>query len=1759
MKLLVLAAFIAVVSSGRLSEQQLDNQWPWQTGRLYRYEVNTHTLARLQEGASTGNTFRAQFIIRVKSPGRLLAKLENPQHAQFHQQLPNNMAIPSDLKYEAVQNLDKPFEISVEGGRVLGLNLPSVFTLSHENLLKGLISTLQVDLSAYHHVRNLPNNFDRERQQGLFKKMEADVTGDCETMYTVSPVAAEWRRELPLFVSEEDPMEITKSKNYGHCHHRVAYHFGVPEGAEWTGTAHNTEEKQFISHSAVSRILAGRQGPIYKAETTSFVTVHPHLYGKQKAQVHSYVRLNLMSVEQDSGVEWEKPEGSRQIHTLLYAMSTKQMAIHDQSSTSDESSESHEHLNVQLEGLRERVRRSNDQQARMFNKDWRSSSSSDSSSAYINDDVPRMNEPAYAALYMSAQPRGDKKQNALNVQKLLQDIAQQLQNPSNMPKADFLSKFNILVRIIASMSSEQLAQISRSIEVGRNSNNNVKADMWMIFRDVVVQAGTPPAFTQIKIWIMSKKLQGEEAAQVLSTLARTLRYPTKEIMAQFFELAMNTEVQQQERLNTSALIAATEFIRMGQVNNETAHTYYPTHMYGRLARKHDRFVLDDVLPRLSELLKQAIEAKEWSRALVYIRVIGNLGHPEILYVFSPYLEGRIQVSTHIRVQMIVQLRHLVNQKDKYVRAVLFSIMRNTAEPYEVRVAAILNLFMIHPTAEMMQVMAQMTNDDPSIQVRAVLKNGILTAASLKDPRFWHLSRTAQSVKNIVTLDNLGMQYSNKYFKDSYVDDEELDNFRVSSYIGGDSSVMPKYQRHSWMNKLGGRTLENMIGASFSDVQEIVDFIKTIMYEPLKSDATHKYNAQRISEMLNIKRESQRPLEGSFFFDVSNQERFFSFDEGDLTRLVQDIIDYMKEVEQGVEKHYTKVFNSNQVSVMFPIATGMPFIYKYKEPVVLHVQSKAKGKIDRDPTNRKTLSSFMDKEIQLTVARNVDGNVGFMDTLTNQLAIAGVVKKYQINVPVKLSFHMKSGEAKIKVEPLRPDQDYTIGHYSVWPFTTYQKKDTLVPYSQDPATKIVERTRKVHTIDMKLGQQTGTVFHLQGYSHSADFRNAGNLIQALYNMDELLGARDIALTHYNLRYLGKQSQNKVVTFTVAYDTLYNQKQNGELGQADIRKDVTPNSGVRREEMVKRVASGINSARVQVVDVSAIFEGPLKQDYVLTAAIANSPIDRKIQYILFAGRNSVKLGNEQVNAVVKVTKPEISPLNFLEALQKDMKMTYEADIKFGQNGNIHIQGNTERSKKFTEHLKNHPLAMLVQQEIANGNLYQGTSLKMLIMAHTPDIFKATVTYKNMSPMYMYWSAQALQILKQLSWNTEVNPMKKVADGKLQLEVETFYGERTLRLEMITPSGLVRIDNVQIPMFTPYIVSAYTPFSMIERVLNFETSYQFQPFCTIDGTRVRTFSNRTYDYELSRSWHLVMQEEYNKARGKWDELVILARRPTKLQQQIYISFKTETGKDLEIEILPPKSHKAVVEVKTNSKKISEGDLTIYWDDVDEVPLLQYYTLPEGILMLSIRDGRLRLMYDGQRLVLTTQDYRRTTRGICGQNTGEPRNDYRTPHGLVDLPEHYGASFALDVEDSDPKTQGLKMEAQQKAYQPIPKYTTILRSDEEWNRAIMQRDQDWDSQNVYRTRGYGMKIRGQCQVQQQVQYHENHGEICITTTPLPSCASYCHGEGYKVQAAQVICRSKNDEQFRSFRTQIQQGQNPQVDGVPKVEQFRVPTSCKA
>lgn len=625
-----------------------------------------------------------------------------------------------------------------------------------------------------------------------------------------------------------------------------------------------------------------------------------------------------------------------------------------------------------------------------------------------------------------------------------------------------------------------------------------------------------------------------------------------------------------------------------------------------------------------------------------------------------------------------------------------------------------------------------------------------------------------------------------------------------------------------------------ISASFSSVQQFLDYFQQQMdnnkQQKPKSEPNHKYTASKISELLKIKYDSQNPLEGDFNMKFMQLERYFTFNEDDLKKLPIIIKDLITNLSQGIEKHYTKVLTQAQVSVMFPTAMGMPFVYRYNEPTFLHVQGNVKGDIDLSK-QPKQLSGSIQKEIQITYASNIDGSVGFYDTLVNKHASVGVINKAQLYIPVKVDLQMKPGEVKIHLEPLRPEEDTTIVHYSVWPYSTSQKKNSLVPVSQDPATKVIKRNNKVNSVDKKFGQSAGTQFQFQGYSYSKDYTNFASMIRSndlLSNIAIMRHQRDIAMTHYNFRYLGKQSSSKGVTVIAAYDAMYNQKQSNQTPfTASKIRDMTPNSAGRREEMAKHVVSGINTAKAQVVDLSASFNGPQKAQYVLTAAIGQSSVDRKIQLAVFASRSVADKYN-QINAAVSARRPKVTAMNLAEALKKELKMNFDAEINFGddEEGAVEIHGYTERSKKYTEELQKHPLAQHAMEEIANNNNYQQASHSMLVMAHAPDYMKASITYKNVNPAYKNMIFQAYRLAEGFGFSySDVNPLKTLPDGQIELEAQTSYTDNIINLMLKSRDGEVQVKNVPIPESTASAVSTYSPFKLSERIGNYYTRHQYQ----------------------------------------------------------------------------------------------------------------------------------------------------------------------------------------------------------------------------------------------------------------------------------------------------------------------------------------------
>uniref|UniRef100_A0A2A4JFI3 Vitellogenin domain-containing protein n=1 Tax=Heliothis virescens TaxID=7102 RepID=A0A2A4JFI3_HELVI len=1517
MKLLLLTAFIAAVAASPLAE---NSKWPWQVGQQYSYNVQTYGWTRFENSNNTGSGFTAQLIIRVKASGHLVAKLVSPSYGQFNQAFDINDDIP-EFEVDEVDNLDQPIEIFVDGGRVLSLKVPSSLSTYNENLYKGIISALQVDLSTVGHVHSFPNSYDKETFQGLFKKIETDVTGECETLYTVSPSSAEVHRLLPSFAENDDVIEIAKSKNYGACNKKLGGAYGMPDGAVWEGITYDNEKKQIIEHSSQGRIIVGKKGSIYRSEVLSSVFVNPLLFGKQKAEVYSYVVLSLSSVDKVDDVEWKNAEELREVDSLLYADS----------------------------------------------------------------------EETFGTVELSV----------VNAQKVLQDITPLLQDPSNLSKADFLTKFNTLVRLIMSMNPEQVAQMTSSVDVAKDSNNVAKSNMWIIYRDAVAQAGSISAFKEIQKWILNKKIQGEEAAEVIASLASSLIFEVKRNAVEFVDLAFNPVVTEQKYLNTSALLAATKFVRKS---------------------KQNLVAVEKVIPYLSKELKKAVEAGDSHKAQVYIRSLGNLAIPEILEVFAPYLDGSIPTSKYLRIQIVISLKTLANLKDESVRAVLFSLLKNTAEPYEVRVAAALNIFLSSPNFEMMQLMALMTQYDPSTQVRGVLATSIGFAANLKDPRFAELAKTAQSVLKFVANEKFGYRYSGDSIIDEYTNNEEIAHFRELSFIGSVNNGLPIYQRNALRLRGTGLSEESWFTLSVSDVQRLFDFLKDYFFVNNKSKGELKFSAKDVAEKLNIKRDTVKPIEAAYFIDNLNQQRLFTFSESEFAALFEQFEVAAAKLMTGIDTQFTKIVVDKQVTVVFPIASGVPFVFTYNEPIVLNLQVKANSK----------LAYSLNVDLKFTYARNLDGSVGFFDPLSGTFANSGIVNKLQLYIPAKFKVNGQLADLKVALE--LPEVDANLVHLSVSPYTTRQLLLSPVSVFEDPDTKLVERSQAVVSTDINLGKLAGVGLYLKGHSYSNDYNKLFDA-DILTNVRDLLYQKDVACTHFDLKYVAKDTKNKEVSTSIFNDVKYNQKVEGKLGAASIPSDISANSAKRRQELSDRVASGIDAAKVRLLDISTVFDGQEKVEFLLTAAWANSVSDSKFQAAVFA-----LAGSEQVNAVLKVKEPQIAALNFEEAIKNEIRVQYEADFKFGTSDNINIKGIGERSEKYTERLKKDPLAKQCLEDSSKNNFYQKSCYKLIIKAHAPDYFKATVTYKELDPVLLQAADGIYDLYKHFTtWEEEEDYTKTLKDGTIELEAQAYYYDNYIDYKFNTKYGAFYINHAEGQSHYPYTIAIYLPTTKWERSYNWFTGYQTMPYCAVDTSKIHTFSGRNYDYSLTGSWHAVMLDENNQ----FNPLVVLARRPNENEEEIYFSYTTPSGKYLEAYITPDG-----VEVQTDAEKLKDGDHTIYWDNAAHSVLLEYYPLGGNIQVFTIDGEAIRIVYDNQRLVIFTAEHRSTTRGICGQSSSEDRDDYLTPYGLVDSGNLYGASFALSTEDSDAKTEELKKEAKLKAYQPVTKYTNILRSDAEWSK---------------------------------------------------------------------------------------------------------------
>ncbi|KAK9500939.1 hypothetical protein O3M35_002099 [Rhynocoris fuscipes] len=839
----------------------------WKNGNQYQYEIRGRTIAGLHqvENQFAGVVIKGKLQVQPKSDDTINIQVQQLQQADIHANLSDGWSTylhDHELNYKPLPISEKPFELQFKNGVIDKMYVDKNLPTWEVNILKAFASQFQVDTQGENLKPSKMNQVPTEDQQpiGVYKTIEDTVTGECETIYDVSP--------LPEYVLQSQPelaplqhlkgegqfIDIVKTKNYSNCEQRMAYHFGLTGLTDWEPASN--QMGSFLSRSTISRVIISgglKNYVIQSSVTTNKIVLAPHLYNNQKGIVASRLNFTLEKVAQSSGSPQPVPT-PRTIDNLVYeynaatqeenaqnhhmhrhlkqgdqgmdSSSSSSSSSQENSSSSSSSSEEHQQ-NISGQNIMNRARRSMKQniEKRQTGSSSSSSSESDSSSSSSSTSSseesfwqtrPQLNKAPNAPFmpyfvgYQGNSILASKDINGPDaVYELAQQIGEETYHQYGLASENTLSKFNILVDVIHTMDEGQLQQATQKLYFAysqasqKSEQDSVKYQAWSTYRDAVAQVGTGPALLAIKQWIKEGKIAGEEAAEVVGVLADTARYPTTEYMDAFFELVKSEEVQQQWHLNTSALISFTDLVRRAQVNKDIAHNRYPVHSFGRLAPKYDRAVVEQYIPYLEQQLKKAVQQGDSPRIQTYIRALGNTAHPKILAVFEPYLEGQQQMSEFQRFTMVASLDKLIKVNASLARSVLFKIYQNSGEAPQVRVAAVMQLMKTNPPRQILQRMAQHTNYDHSRQVNAAVKSAIVNAANLEGSQNYELAQNAKSAVHLLTTIEFGAHESHNFIRDYIVEGQELEYQLYLSYVHGKDSFVPSSAWMSLWRTLGG--------------------------------------------------------------------------------------------------------------------------------------------------------------------------------------------------------------------------------------------------------------------------------------------------------------------------------------------------------------------------------------------------------------------------------------------------------------------------------------------------------------------------------------------------------------------------------------------------------------------------------------------------------------------------------------------------------------------------------------------------------------------------------------------------------------------------------------------------------------------------------------------------------------------------------------------------------------------------------------------
>lgn len=1240
------------------------------------------------------------------------------------------------------------------------------------------------------------------------------------------------------------------------------------------------------------------------------------------------------------------------------------------------------------------------------------------------------------------------------------------------------------------------------------------------------------------------------------------------------------------------------------MNNKSASSYYPVETYGRLADRKSDFVATKVIPYFVEELKTAVKNDDRAKALYAIRAMGNLGHAQIPIAFEPYLEGETKVSKFQRLAMVFALDKYTINYPKAAQTLLFKLYQNRGDTNEVRSAAVFQLMRTKPSAELLQRMAQQANEDENKDVRAAVRSALKSAAESKSSKNEQFAKDAKLALSLMKTEDEGLYYSHAHLMDFVKNHFGVWYGNQLNYIVGRDSYIPNVlhliteenvdglKRHSEQQAMisSVERLTNLLSSSFDESDE--DMEQYGSDDSSESKEESKWSVENIYKMLKMKPKNGEKFEGQVLLSTMGSKRMFAFDEETVKRAPVYVSEMIEHFRTGQRINYTKFFYQDDVTIAFPMETGLPFVYRYRTPVLMqidgNIQVSTTPNVVNETKNNMRLpeTANMNVDVHLVYSTTTENKVGFIDPRTAQSYSAGILTKAQINIPLrtKTFIDMRDGKMETELEPMNTNKTINMVHLSSWPFTARKNIREPRPTAESKYGRLIH-VRPATKMNYTFGENLlGTALTMEG-KYETKLNDLSYQLKKLYTRDPLsltmLRQRSLSPEYYSfeMKYhperlpMSSKRTTKIMVQYASKPNVDNSKDerkrhprslnnNDNLSMPDSTE---PNSEERRNQLLRDAGRGLKSPKTAVLDIAVEFDYNKTVNYAITVSSSKSKIEQKSRYLLFLSTRTSDQSEPKALYMQVDMDYEMNPM-----LDDDImrNVSAKADMEL-------VYGNPDQ-KTSTDKTKVRGTVQLGQSKDRKEYDRETTKPKM---SNGIDYMKAELYLENptasdrsdVRTIYDYMNHITYSHIKEERANSDDDSN----NYKWTLEAELANDMKKVSVKMSTPEKKIEWETVRVPELVRHV----TKMSKMEQLMDLKyAANENEDTCSITKNVLKTFGDQTVKHDLGETWHLAVQKSWPIRRNTdvdnddmtkttdkttYDGRVsILVRDASKMESKTNEEYQNDeqTAKGKEILIVLHKKEGDET-IKLMPKTSSESSPRLYVDGMEKIldpdqetviytksikkPWAQVYITRYGDLNLRLKNESMDLFYNGNDIKVKSNSMFRNNRGLCGAYTGESKLDRKSPNDLiVNDDDEYTASWALTDTKSPKKLTELKQRVTEENYSP---------EEISYGNAVPNKKEKPDNKNKSNA------DKHKCQTEHQTQYMEKDSQICFSKRPLPVCAPGCKFNGKTTQDVEVHCRDAKDAAAEEYKKQIHRGRSLDMTShkTTKRVHFSIPKRC--